>query len=177
MYTYIPSFLDLIYHPSLTNPPRSSQSTEPSSLCYKATSHQLSIFCMVVYICQCHFPNLFHPPLCPTPHPHVYMSIIGICVSISSVQLLSRVWLFATPWTAARQVSLSITNSRSPPKSMSIESMHPTISSSVVPFSCPQSFPASGSFQMSQLFASGGQSIGASVQHQSFQRIFRTDFL
>ena len=36
---------------------------------------------------------------------------------------------------------------------------HPTISSSVVPFSsCPQSFPASGSFQMSQLFASGGQS-------------------
>ena len=37
---------------------------------------------------------------------------------------------------------------------------HPTISSSVVPFSCPQSFPASGSFQMSQLFASGGQSMG-----------------
>ena len=41
---------------------------------------------------------------------------------------------------------------------------HPTISSSVVPFSsCLQSFPASGSFQMSQLFTSGGQSIGASV--------------
>ena len=41
---------------------------------------------------------------------------------------------------------------------------HPTISSSVVPFcSCPQSFPASGSFQMSQLFASCGQSIGVSV--------------
>ena len=41
---------------------------------------------------------------------------------------------------------------------------HPTISSSVVPFSsCPQSFSASGSFQMSQLFASGGQSIGASA--------------
>ena len=39
----------------------------------------------------------------------------------------------------------------------------PTISSSVVPFSCPQSFPASGSFQMSQLFASGGQSIGVSA--------------
>ena len=37
---------------------------------------------------------------------------------------------------------------------------HPTISSSVVPFSCPQSFPASRSFQMSQVFASGGQSIG-----------------
>ena len=41
---------------------------------------------------------------------------------------------------------------------------HPTISSSVVPFSsCPQSFPASGSFQMSQLFSSGGQSIEASA--------------
>ena len=41
---------------------------------------------------------------------------------------------------------------------------HPTISSSVVPFSsCPQSFPASGSFEMSQLFTSGGQSIGVSV--------------
>ena len=41
---------------------------------------------------------------------------------------------------------------------------HPTISSSVVPFSsCPQSFPASGSFQMSQLFASGGQGIGVSA--------------
>ena len=41
---------------------------------------------------------------------------------------------------------------------------HPTISSSAVPFSsCPLSFPASGSFQMSQLFASGGQSTGASA--------------
>ena len=40
---------------------------------------------------------------------------------------------------------------------------HPTISSSVVPFSCPQSFPASRSFQMSQLFTSGGQSIGVSA--------------
>ena len=40
---------------------------------------------------------------------------------------------------------------------------HPTISSSVIPFSCVQSFPASGSFQMSQLFASGGPSIGVSA--------------
>ena len=41
---------------------------------------------------------------------------------------------------------------------------HPTISSSVVPFSsCPQSFPASGAFQISQLFVSGGQSIGVSA--------------
>ena len=40
---------------------------------------------------------------------------------------------------------------------------HPTISSSVIPFSCLQSFPASGSFPMSQFFLSGGQSIGASA--------------
>ena len=40
---------------------------------------------------------------------------------------------------------------------------HPTISSSVIPFSCLQSFPASGSFLMSQFFASGGQSIGVSA--------------
>ena len=43
-----------------------------------------------------------------------------------SVQWLSRVWLFATPWTAACQVSLSITNFRSPPKLMSIESVMPS---------------------------------------------------
>ena len=46
---------------------------------------------------------------------------------------------------------------------------HPTISSSVVPFSCLQSFPASGSFQMSQLFASRGQSIGVSVPPMNTQ--------
>ena len=85
--------------------------------------------------------------------------------STSSVQLLSHVQLFVTPWTAVRQASLSITNSRSPPKPMSIVLVMPsTISSSVIPFSfCPQSFPASGSFQMSQLFASDGQSIGVSA--------------
>ena len=45
---------------------------------------------------------------------------------------------------------------------------HPTISSSVIPFSCPQSFPASGSFPMSQPFASGGQSIGLSQVNYAF---------
>ena len=44
----------------------------------------------------------------------------------SSAQSFSRVWLFATPWTAARQASLSITNSRSLPKLMSIESVMPS---------------------------------------------------
>ena len=55
---------------------------------------------------------------------------------------------------------------------------HPTILSSVGPFSsCPQSFPPSGSFQMSQLFASGGQSMEFQLKHQPFQWTFRTDFL
>ena len=81
---------------------------------------------------------------------------------ISSVQSLSRVRLFATPWTAARQASLSITNSQSSLRLMSFSRWcHPAISSSVVPFSsCPQSLPASESFPVSQLFASGGQSTG-----------------
>ena len=81
------------------------------------------------------------------------------------VQSLSCVQLSDTPWTAAFQASLSITNSQSSLKLMSIESVMPsTISPSVVPFSsCLQSFPASRSFQMSQFFVSGGQSIGASA--------------
>ena len=64
-----------------------------------------------------------------------------------------------TPWTAALQASLSITNSQSLLNLMSIELVMPSNHSfSVVPFSsCLQSFPASGSFQMSQFFASGGQ--------------------
>ena len=70
----------------------------------------------------------------------------------------------ATPWTAAHQASLSITSSQSLLRLKSIESMMPSISSSVVPLSsCPESFPASGSFAMSQFFASSGQIIGASA--------------
>ena len=77
--------------------------------------------------------------------PHKCSQLIFYKVHFSSVQSLSHVWLFVTPWTTARQVSLSFSNSWSPPKPMSIESvMHPAISSSVVPFSfCPQSFPFS----------------------------------
>ena len=83
----------------------------------------------------------------------------------SSVQLLSRVRLFATPWIAACQASLSITNSQSSLKLMCIESVMP---SSHLILCCPllllpQSLPASGSFPMSRFFTSGGQSIGVSA--------------
>ena len=81
---------------------------------------------------------------------------------VSSVQSLSRVQLFVTPWTAARQASFSITNSQNLLKLMSTELVMPSYH--LIPFSsCLQSFPASGSFPMSQFFASGGQSIGASA--------------
>ena len=84
-------------------------------------------------------------------------------IQFSSVQSLSHVQLFVIPWTAERQASLSVTNSQSPPKPCPLSQLyHPTISSSIIPFFCPQSFPASGSFPMSQLFASGGQSVGVS---------------
>ena len=82
----------------------------------------------------------------------------------SSVQLLSHVQLFVTPWTAARLLLCPSPTpgvySNSCPLSWWC---HPIISSSIIPFSsCLQSFPASGSFPMSQLFTWGGQSIGTS---------------
>ena len=79
-----------------------------------------------------------------------------------SVQWLSHVWFFATPWTAARQASLSITNSQSLLKLMSIALVMPSNHLFLcVPFSSHlQSFPASGSFPVSWFFTSGGRSIG-----------------
>ena len=81
-------------------------------------------------------------------------SILWVSDQIRSDQSLSRVWLFATPWIAARQASLSIINSRSSLRLMSIESVMP---SSHLILCRPQSFP------MSQLFAWGGQSTGISA--------------
>ena len=80
------------------------------------------------------------------------------------VQSLSCVWLM-TPWTAACQASLSFTVSQSLLKLMSIQSVMPSDHrSSVVPFSSYlQSLPSSRPFPMSQLFLSGGQSVGASA--------------
>ena len=81
---------------------------------------------------------------------------------ISSVQSLSHVWLFVTPWTAACQASLSITNSQCLLRL--IESVMPfnhlILCHPLLPHL--QFFPASGSFQMSQFFPSGGQNIRVS---------------
>ena len=86
----------------------------------------------------------------------------------SSVQSLSRVQLFATPWITARQASLSITNSRSSLRLMSIKSVMP--SSHLIHchplFSCLQSFPATGSFK----WVSSSHQVAKILefQHQSF---------
>ena len=83
-------------------------------------------------------------------------------IRIVAAQSLSHVWLFATPWTAACQAPLSITNSQSLHSCPLSRWCPPTISSSAIPFSSHlQSFP--GSFPMSQFFASGGQRIGISA--------------
>ena len=81
---------------------------------------------------------------------------------ISSVQSLSHVWLFVTPWTAALPCA-SPTAGACSNWCPSSQWCHSTISSSVVPFSCLQSFPASVSFPVSQFFTPGGQSIGVST--------------
>ena len=91
---------------------------------------------------------------------HIYNGIL-----LFIVQLLSRVWLFVTPWTVACQASLSFTISQSLLKLMSIDPVTPFnhLILCCPLLSCPQSFPASRSFPMSWLFTSGGQCIGASA--------------
>ena len=87
------------------------------------------------------------------------------CLFLVVVQWLSLVWFFAIPWTTAHPASLSFTISWSCSNSCPLSQWcRLTISSSFIPFSsCLQSFPASRSFPVSWLFASGGQSTGASA--------------
>ena len=84
---------------------------------------------------------------------------------LNSVQSLIRVRLFVIPWTTECQASLSITNSWSPPKPMSIESVMP--SNHLIIYHplllLPSIFSSIRVFPMSQLFTSGGQSIGFSA--------------
>ena len=99
---------------------------------------------------------------------------------LSSIQSLSCVQFFVTPWTAAHQASLFIINSRSLLKVMSTESVMLSnhlilcrslfLQPSLFPYTtlfrssfCLQSFPASGSFPRNLFFASGGQRIGVSA--------------
>ena len=110
----------------------------------------------------------------PQRHKHRRLKSVS-CVSFhssflifgcaSSVQSLSCVWFLATPWTAARPASLSITNSWSLLKLMSIELVLPSNRLILCHplFLLPSIFPSIRLFPRSQLFASGGQSIGISA--------------
>ena len=94
------------------------------------------------------------------------------------VQKLSHAQLSVTPWTVALQASLTFTISQSLLKLMTIESVMPSNPLILCrPFSsCPQSFPASGSFPMSLQSVSDGQILELQLQHQSFQWIFKVDW-
>ena len=87
--------------------------------------------------------------------------LMNICVVVQS---LGCVWLFATSWTTARQALLSFSISLARWNSCPLNRWcHPALSSSVVLYSWLQSFQTSGSFPVSRLFVSGGQSIGVSA--------------
>ena len=98
-----------------------------------------------------------------------YWSVVVI------VQLLRCVWLIEISWTAACQASLSITNSQILLKLMSIKSVIPSNRLILCHplFLLPSIFPASESFPVKQLFASGGKILELQFQYQSFQWIFR----
>ena len=114
------------------------------SHCVSALSFSWQIFLLLVYlIAFSTFANILH------------ISQFSRSVMSDSLQ---------TPWTAARQASLSITNAWSLLKLMSIKSVMPSNHLILChPFSRLQSFPASESFPMSQLFASDGQNTGVSA--------------
>ena len=101
--------------------------------------------------------------------PRKFLYSIQMYLFFVSRSFMSR--LFATPWTAACQASLSFTTSQSLLKLISIELVMPSNHL----FLChpllllPTIFPSIRSFLMSWLFTLGGQSFGASAQHQSFQ--------
>ena len=100
-------------------------------------------------------------------------------MKFSSVQSLSHVWLYESPWTAPHQASLSITNTWSLFKLVSIKSL--TLSNHLTlcrPLFLPSSiFPSIKVFSNKSVLPSGGQSIVLQFQHQSFQWIFRVNFL
>ena len=106
-----------------------------------------------------------HSGIPTSMYPPGIAGLAVLWVWFSSVQLLSRVWLFVTPWIAAHQASLSITNSQSAPRPMSIESMMP--SNHLILCHSLLLLPS-----MSQFFLSGGHSIGVSPSASVLQDWF-----
>ena len=102
--------------------------------------------------------------------------VILMCTQISSVQSLSHVYLFATPWTAESQASLTITNSRSPHKPISIESMLP--SNHLILLSPSPTFNLSqhqGLFKRVSFSHQVAKVLECQLQHQSLQWILPSE--
>ena len=138
--------------------------------------------------CRRQFSNTWGLESCPLHYPVLFQEVRVLRIGATStkmhwnhtgvVQLLSHVWLFASPWTAAHQASLSLTIS------WSLLKLIHWVSDAVQP-SHPLS-PSSSAFSLSQhqaLFQWVGSShrvvkvLKLQLQHQSFQRVFRVDFL
>ena len=113
-----------------------------------------------------------------TGSSHYFITVL-LGYQFSSVQSLSHVWLFATSWTAAYQVSLSINKSQSLLKLMSIELVMP--SNYLIPYCpfllLPSIFPSIRVFSNESVHLIRlTKRLEFQLQHQSFQSIFRTDF-
>ena len=122
--------------------------------------------CIYMYVCVCVCVYT-----CMTESLRCIIEIQFSCSVVSNsfwphgLHFIRPPWLSPTPGVYSDSCPLS-------------QWCHPAISSSVIPFSsCLQSFPASGPFQVSQFFTSGGQSIRVSASASVLQWIFRTDFL
>ena len=103
--------------------------------------------------------------------------MISVILQVSSVQLLSHVWLFVTPWTAVCQASLSITNSQSYSDSWVGDAIQP---SHLLSFPSPPAFNLSQHqyhFKLVSFSHHVAKILEFQLQHQSFQWIVRTDFL
>ena len=133
------------------------------------------VFLIFLYYCDKNSPFVSHIPI---------LYIYTIAIQFSSVQLLSHVQLFATPWTSTHHASLSITNSQSLPKPMSTVSMMPSnrlILSSPSP-PAPNPSQRQGLFQWVNSSHQVAKILEFQLQHQSFQWTpglisFRVDWL
>ena len=108
-----------------------------------------------------------------------YLTLFLNCSLLVSVQSLSRVWLFATPWTSAHQASVSITTSRSPPKPRSIELVMPSnhLILCRLLLLLPSVFPSVRVFYNESALRFRWPKLEFQLQHQSFQRTPRTNLL
>ena len=134
-------------------------------LSLKWTGNLTHFYPILLFLAAVHSIWRLHSAISRSPGSRDWVSQAFVVV----VQLLSHLQLFASPWTVASPASLSFIISQNWLNSIELSRWscplswwcHPTISSSVSPFS--QSFPASGSVPVSWLFVPAGQSIGASA--------------